>query len=133
MDNRVAIMMFIAMLVYLVFCLLKTRKFYSCHSEQNSRNEAAFGAVMAGMLSGFLAGVFFSPSITRLVLSKDFIRKYSNPDIGEASFHIIATFILTVSFGIISLLIPNLLSNLCSRIAKHRGSRKNKEDNKMVF
>ena len=103
MDNRLSVLMFIAMIGYVIFCSVKCRQVSS--SEDNKNSNKYFGIVVVGMLLGFVLGIFSSPTLTKIIFTENFIKIHSNPDVGLFSFYILITLALMVVLAIVPIIV----------------------------
>lgn len=107
MNNYLSILMLAALLACTVFYSVKSWKYKS----ENEKEGSDFTiSLFIGMVLGIFVGIFTSNPLTHIIFTEQFIETYSNPDIGEASFYIIITFILTVLFGLLACIIKSKLS-----------------------
>ena len=120
MDNRLSILLFTAIIGYVIFCLIKYRKIASPQSSKCSNNYC--GLIVIGMLLGLMVGFFSSPILTQVIFTDNFLKTHSNPDIGLFGYYISITFALTVLGGILPVIMNGYF-------AKNTYKTNNRHDN----
>lgn len=116
MDNKLSIIMFIAMIGYAIFCAVKCRQLAS--AENNKNNNKYFGMVVVGLFVGLAVGFLTSPILTEILFTKNYLKTHSNSDLGLFGFYALITFALMVIMAIFPMIITTyILSKKKSKTA----------------